>query len=138
MPNDPTIEEVREAIKTQVDVALARMIRDNDKLPKAKNWHLDRRWRVDFTNLVYDDGFCSWSRGYRTRLGAYVAAFWNFKIASYGGDGITITDNDSSSNRDESQVRRFICNDCGKRLFAARLLDKCHGCGGHSLSEITS
>lgn len=46
-----------------------------------------RRWRVDY-DLAYDGGGCRWSGYYRTRVGARVAAFWNFYVASWGGSAV--------------------------------------------------
>jgi hypothetical protein len=63
------------------------------RTPRTPNRHLDRRWRVEFNNLVYDGGgTASRKWGYRTRLGARLAAWWHYHVASWGGGPVTITD----------------------------------------------
>lgn len=49
-----------------------------------------RRWRMD-AELAYDGGGGKWTDYYRTYLGARIAAFYHYHIASYGGS-IEITD----------------------------------------------
>jgi hypothetical protein len=49
---------------------------------KAQVW---RKWRVDY-QLAYDGGeLAMFSTYHRTKFGAYVAAWWHYNIASYGG-----------------------------------------------------
>ena len=58
------------------------------KPERTRNMHLDRRWRLD-CSLVYGDsggaGVETWSKGYRTRTGARLAAWWHYHLASWGG-----------------------------------------------------
>ena len=49
-----------------------------------------RRWRVDY-HLIYDGGGVEWSKQYRTRWGAKIAAWYNHYIASWGG-AVTLVD----------------------------------------------
>ena len=43
-----------------------------------------RRWRLD-CDLVYEGGSSKWSDYYRTLWGAKIAAWFHYRIASYGG-----------------------------------------------------
>ena len=52
---------------------------------KSYNAHLERRWRLD-CHLLYDNGDAPWSRGYRTFVGARVAAFFHHYLFSWGGE----------------------------------------------------
>jgi hypothetical protein len=56
--------------------------------------HLDRRWRLD-CDLAYDGGRSRWSKGYRTRPGARIAAWFHYHLASYGGT-IDLIDQEAS------------------------------------------
>lgn len=57
--------------------------------PKRDRDRSGLRWRVDY-DLAYD--FCSgeFSEYYATRLQAKIAAFWNVRIASWGGSATLI------------------------------------------------
>lgn len=58
-----------------------------------KNYHLKRRWVVEYKNMIYDGGYStSWSKGYHTKLGARFAAAWQYYMATWGGE-ITLRDN---------------------------------------------
>lgn len=55
---------------------------------KSKPDHSDRRWRVDY-ELIYDyGGSGKWTAYYATRAHAKLAAFWNVRIASWGGSAV--------------------------------------------------
>jgi len=58
--------------------------------PKGRrepNRHLDRRWHVHYSHMVYDGGgHASWVQGYRTYLGARLDAWRNEYWASWGGE----------------------------------------------------
>lgn len=54
-----------------------------------------RRWRLD-TALAYDFPVGEWSKTYRTRIGALIAAQWNLRLASWGG-WVTVTDTRTSA-----------------------------------------
>lgn len=56
------------------------------------NRRLHRRWRVDYDGLVCEmGGIASWSKGYRTYLGARIAAWFWYQVGTYGGGSVTIT-----------------------------------------------
>ena len=46
-----------------------------------------RHWHVDY-DLIYDGGRTAWVGHYRTYAGARIAAFWNVRFASWGGNAI--------------------------------------------------
>ena len=46
-----------------------------------------RPWAVRY-DLAYDGGGSKWDGYYRTRFGAQLAAFWNVRIASWGGTAV--------------------------------------------------
>jgi hypothetical protein len=54
------------------------------KEPRRRRDKSGRRYRVDY-DLAYDGGGSEWSGYYRTHLGARIAAFYNYHLASYGG-----------------------------------------------------
>ena len=49
-----------------------------------------RRWRVEY-DLAYDGGGSAWTAYYRTRLGAVLARWWHYYLASWGGTAV-VTD----------------------------------------------
>lgn len=56
------------------------------KDPREKNYRLNRRWRVDYVDMICEGGGgASWSKGYRTWVGARVAAWFWYHIGTYGG-----------------------------------------------------
>lgn len=70
---------------------------------KFRDPHLERRWRID-CDLAYDGGGSEWSQGYRTKIGAKIAAFLHYHVFSWGGS-IKLVDqgkrgHDTSRSRD--------------------------------------
>jgi len=60
---------------------------------RSKKQHLNRRWIVDYKDMIYDGGYsASWSRGYRTKIGARLAMAWQYYMATWGGE-MTLHDN---------------------------------------------
>lgn len=57
--------------------------------PKKERPETPRRWRVDY-GLIYDNGHVQWSKQYRTRRGAKIAAWWHRYISSYGGTVVLV------------------------------------------------
>lgn len=58
------------------------------KPTRKRDPKLHRRWRLDCVLVYGGDGggaAATWSKGYRTRLGARIAAWWHYEIASWGG-----------------------------------------------------
>lgn len=59
----------------------------NEKLypkPEKDRSHLDRPWILS-CHLAYDGGGADWAKGYRTYIGARIAAWWHYHVASWGG-----------------------------------------------------
>lgn len=58
--------------------------------PRKEKDHTDRQWHV-YYDLTYDMGGSGpWCGYYRTRIGARIAAWWNVRIASWGGTALLI------------------------------------------------
>lgn len=49
----------------------------------------NRRWRVEY-DLAYDGGSSEFIEYYRTKIGAYIARFWNKHVTSWGGKAVLI------------------------------------------------
>jgi len=60
--------------------------------PRHRKDKSGRRYRVDYNNLVFDDGEASWVSYYRTKVGAYVISWWKYYVASYASGTVVITD----------------------------------------------
>ena len=52
--------------------------------PRKRKDKSGRRYHVHYV-LAYDGGAGEWTGYYRTKLGARIAAYWNYKVASWGG-----------------------------------------------------
>ena len=46
------------------------------------------RWRVEYSEMLYDDGYERFTEYYRTLTGAYIAAFWETKIRAWDGKAV--------------------------------------------------
>lgn len=62
------------------------------KAPKPEPDHSDRSWAIRYEDVIYDNGVFSWTKYYRTKLGARFFAWWTIHIASWGG-GASLIDN---------------------------------------------
>lgn len=60
-------------------------------LPKEKLFkeHTHRRWHVQY-DLAYDGGGSKWTGYYRTKIVAYIAIYWNYYFASWGGSAVLV------------------------------------------------
>lgn len=46
------------------------------------------RWRVEYSDMCYDDGLGYFTKHYRTRTVAYIATFWETKIRAWDGKAV--------------------------------------------------
>jgi len=64
-------------------------------LPRAPRNRRDksgRRYRLDLTDIVYDDGAHSWSAYFRTKWFAYLYAYYKYYISSYTAGSVVLID----------------------------------------------
>lgn len=60
--------------------------------PRSRPDQSYRPWGVEY-QLIYDGGGVErWTQYYRTKIGAYISAWWNYYIGSWGGN-ISLFDN---------------------------------------------
>lgn len=67
------------------------------KPPHPRRVHPERRYRVRYAQMAIEGGgSASWLGYHHTWLGARIAAWWNQRVATYGGI-VTITDREVGS-----------------------------------------
>lgn len=60
--------------------------------PRRRKDKSGRRYRLDLTDIVYDDGANSWSAYFRTKWFAYLYGYWKYYLSSYTAGTVVLTD----------------------------------------------
>ena len=56
--------------------------------PRKRQDRSHFRWRVEYSNMLYDSGYDSFTEYYRTLTGAYIGAFWETKVRAWDGKAV--------------------------------------------------
>lgn len=56
--------------------------------PRNRPGRSHLRWRVEYSEMIYDDGYEYFTKYYRTLTGAYIGAFWETKVRAWYGKAV--------------------------------------------------